>query len=127
MSTGNSGSQTCQCFINKRSTGGCGKKSKNNYMTQQNMGGQTMKGNDCTVCPSPPGLNGGSRDVSGKTDGRLYVGSVVRNSCNKGYLSEGPVEIKCIRDKGNIKWSHDINAFQCDKIPDEFASRYVPQ
>lgn len=82
----------------------------------------------CTVCPSPPGLNGGSRDVSGKTDGRLYVGSVVRNSCNKGYLPDGPVEIKCIRDaKGNIKWSHDINAFQCDTIPDEFASRYVPQ
>jgi len=89
--------------------------------------GSRDTGADCRVCPSPPGLNGGSRDVSGKTDGRLYVGSVVRNSCNKGYLSEGPVEIKCIRDKGNIKWSHDINAFQCDKIPDEFASRYVPQ
>merc|ERR1711865_110345 len=47
MSKGNSGSQKCKCFINKKSTGGCGNKSKNHYMTQQKIEGPGTGDHQC--------------------------------------------------------------------------------
>ena len=46
-SQGDSGSQTCKCFINKRSTGGCGAKTKKNYMTRQKIEGPGTGDHQC--------------------------------------------------------------------------------
>ena len=119
MSKGNSGSQKCKCFINKRSTGGCGKKSRNNYMTQQNMrekghkavtvgrsGSHNRKSVSCQKCS-------GCKDIKDHSYGDTWR------------FEYSNTEVTAIRTDSSSPWNHNLKVV-CQSSTKKKKS-YVPK
>ena len=119
MSKGNSGSQKCKCFINKKSTGGCGKKSRNNYMTQQNMrekghkavtvgrsGSHNRKSVSCQKCS-------GCKDIKDHSYGDTWR------------FEYSNTEVTAIRTDSSSPWNHNLKVV-CQSSTKKKKS-YVPK
>ena len=81
----------------------------------------------CRVCPSPNSVKGGKREADGDAEGKYPLGSTVRTSCDNGKTLSGPMEIKCIVEKGGnkVRWSHDPAHTSCDPLPTTLMSSNV--